>query len=97
MLGGFDNLQADRRVGQRDGQIEDDLNVRVGQQLVYRDGLHAVLHGFGLCRLHAQVGNRLHPDQLGPCCPLEVGMADVAAADDADVDSCHGVPKLPSG
>ena len=50
---------------------------------------------FLLRRFHAHVGDGLYPDMLRPGRALQVGMADVAAADDAYVDACHRACQAP--
>ena len=52
---------------------------------------------FSCAALHVQVGDGPNPDHLRPRRALQIGMADVAAADDANVDAFHGAVKLPCG
>ena len=97
MLAGFDNLHADRCVSQWDGKIDDDLDFRVGEESIHRHGLYSVLRRFFLCRFHAHVRDVLHPYLLRPGRAFQVGMADVAAANDANVCLCHNAVRLPDG
>ena len=47
VLAGGDDLPADRAMGERHGEVDDDLDLVVGEQRVHRDGRDAVLLGFG--------------------------------------------------
>ena len=74
----------------RDGQVDHQVNVRIGQQLVHCRGADAVLGCLGLGAANVQVGAR---DQSQPRQFAAVGQvdpADVAAADDTDPSyACH--------
>ena len=95
VLAGGDDLPAHRAVRQRHGQIDDDLDVRIGEQRLDRNRRDAVFARPCLGGLGTQIGAGLDPDQLRARGALEVGVADVAAADDADDRGLHDRVRLP--
>ena len=73
----------------RNGQVHHDLDVGIGEQRVDRHRLHRMFRRLRLGRFGANVGDRLHPDQPRSRRASQIGVADTAAADDADRRRCH--------
>ena len=76
-------------------QVEDDVDFPVSEQFVHRTGAHAELGGPRLSALwnHIRAGDDV--DDLPGGCHIEVGLADSATADDADLRALsHGQSSL---
>jgi len=84
MLARVQRGQVDRRVRRRDGQVHDHVDVGGRNQVLDRHGADAVLLRLGFGPLNHEVGarNQLEAGQLRRV--LQVDIADIAAADDAD-------------
>jgi hypothetical protein len=81
------------RVG--DGEVDDDLDVGIGEKFVHRAGARDTM----LLRLRARLihdevraGDRVQDFEDFVC--LQIDAADVAAADDADFDFVHNSPRI---
>ena len=85
VLAGFEHLLADARVDLGHGEVDDDLDGRVGQK--FRDAAcgNIEFFGFGRRRVGADVGAGFQVQQAEPAASLRVGVEDAAATDDADV------------
>ncbi|MEZ4583186.1 MAG: hypothetical protein R3A10_16385 [Caldilineaceae bacterium] len=72
-------------MGAGDGQVDDDVDARIGQQLVHAEGAHAVglRFGRGARRVNVRARRDVENGEFAGC--FEVDVADVAAPDDADV------------
>ena len=92
MLAGGDRLQPDLDMRLRDGQVDDDLDGRVGEKIGDAFGGEAELGGarLGDRLIHVGEGAHLQDGKDARC--LEIGRADIAAADDADADRIHVPP-----
>src|SRR5918995_5464215 len=87
VLAGLQGRQRDLGVDQRDCQVEDDLDLFVGQQLLRAASLgHAVRLrlGFGALEQEVRTGDDLHVVERGPV--LQIDAADLAAPDYSDLD-----------
>src|SRR5919112_1729708 len=87
MLAGLQGRQRDLSVGDRDRQVENDLDLFIGQQLLRATSPgHAVGFCLGFCPLQYEVrtGDDLHGVERGPV--FQVDAADLAAPDYSDVD-----------
>ena len=94
MLAGGDRPEAHLDMGERHGEVDHDLDSRVGEEALDRRRRDAELRAARLGRRGVEVGDRLDvEDREGPR-RLEIGGADIAAADDADADPVHDVLPL---
>src|SRR5918995_4014198 len=87
VLAGLQSRQRDLGVDHRDCQVEDDLDLFVGQQLLRAASLgHAVRLrlGFGALEQEVRTGDDLHVVERGPV--LQIDAADLAAPDYSDLD-----------
>ena len=90
MLAGLERLAGDAEVRLGDRQVDDDVDVGVGQERLDGLRLDAELLGPRLGRGHVEVGAGAHLQPLEERRQAEVGAGDVAAADDADAEgSAH--------
>ena len=90
VLARVDRVQRDRHVGGGDREVQDQVNAIIGVQLVHGADLgDAELLGLGAGGGHIEVraGGHLQDREVGGV--LEVLVADVAAADDADAKGFH--------
>jgi hypothetical protein len=87
VLAGLQSRQRDLGVGDRDCQVEDDLDLFVGQQLLRAACLgHTVRFSLGFCPLQHEVrtGDDLDVVEYSPV--LQIDAADLAAPDYSDLD-----------
>jgi hypothetical protein len=89
VLACLDDLQVHRRMGGGNGEVHHDLNGGVSEQCVDGRRIHGVLSSLCACRIGANVGHRLHTHQLRLRRTTKIGVADIAAADDADGRRFH--------
>ena len=86
-LAGLQRHHADLGVGGGDGEVHDELDVRVGHQLLDGEGLDAELVGAGLGAVGEHVGDADDGGVVeGGAEVLAVDLGDDAGADDADPD-----------
>jgi hypothetical protein len=83
MLAGRECGKRHRRVGGRDGEVEDRLDLGVVVQLVRGEGADAVVLGDGLRPRCVEVGGGDHFGARQLAQVLEVRLADRSGADDA--------------
>ena len=86
MLAGRDRLEADLDMGLRDGEVDDDLDAWVGEEIGDASSRQAELGGTGFGDRLVHVGEGTHLEDRESARRLEIGGADIAAADDADAD-----------
>ena len=89
MLAGIQNRETDVGVGERHREIDDDLDVVALEQLIDPHPRQPEGGALALCGIAAHIGERpdLHDrEALGR---LQIGGADIAAADDSDADFSH--------
>jgi diguanylate cyclase (GGDEF)-like protein/PAS domain S-box-containing protein len=91
VLAGLDDLPADRPVRHGHGEVDHGLDLGIGEERVDRHRGEAELRRPGLGRLAPEIGTGLDADQPRAGGALEIGLADVAAADDADGHGLHRV------
>src|SRR5215203_5130531 len=87
VLASLQSRQRDLGVDHRDCQVEDDLDLFIGQQLLRAASLgHAVRLslGFGALEHEVRTGDDLHVVERGPV--LQIDAADLAAPDYSDLD-----------
>ena len=89
MLARGDRLKADRDMGERHGEVDDDLDLRIGEERLYRFRRNAELGAARLGGGRIEIGDRPHVEDRKGLRRLEIGGADIAAADDADADPVH--------
>ena len=87
VLAGGDRLQADLDMGARDGEVDDDVDARVGEQIVDRFGLDAELGGLLGRDLGLHVGDAADVEHREVLHRLEILARDIAGADDADAQT----------
>src|SRR5262249_30099283 len=90
VLAVFDRSQPDRHVRLGHSEIDDDLDVRVGEEIA--DGSRRNVE-FLAARLgggRVDIGESANVENGEDPRRLEVGRTDIAAADDADADAIHG-------
>ena len=80
----------DRKMGVRDRQVDDDVDFRVGQQVIDRLRLGIEFGGAGFGKLQVDIRDRTHFDALEQGGQAQIGGRDIAAADDADAEFCAG-------
>ena len=90
VLAGGDRLAAGLGVRQRHGQVDDDRDLGVREHPLDGHRLDPILLRALRRGLGHQIGDRLDRDQPRARRALEIGIADVAAADDAELDLLHG-------
>ncbi len=86
MLAGFEDPLGNREMRIGDGQVDDDVDLRIGQKFVDRLGAHAIFlraQRRGL-RVDIRAGADLDAPEEGG--ELEIGHGDMAASDDADAE-----------
>ncbi|MCY1244907.1 hypothetical protein D9M72_580070 [compost metagenome] len=84
VLAGFEDRLRDRVVRVRDRQVDDDIDIRIGQQPLDALGFYAVFRCPRLGRCLVDVGAGDNLDALKQWGEPEVCGGDVAASDDAD-------------
>ena len=84
MFAGRQRLQADLDMRGRDGEVENDLDLRVGEQRVDRDRPQVEFRRPRLRGFATRVGERDDLQDREGRRGLQIGGADVAAADKAD-------------
>ena len=90
VLAGVEHLPRHLIVDRRYRQVDDDVDVLRGEQVVDGLGAQAEFLGAGLGGIHVDVRAGAHLDALEERRQLEIGGRDVAAADDADAEFlCH--------
>ena len=89
VLAGGDRLQADLDMGERHRQVDDDLDVGVGEQALLRSSLGCRTPRPRFRRPAGFMSATPRVEDREDLRRLEVGRADVAAADDADADPVH--------
>ena len=89
VLAGGDRLEADLDMRLRDREVEDDLDRGIGEQRIDRTRGKAELGRARLGRRGIGVGERDDVEDREFSRRLQIGGADVAAADDADADRLH--------
>jgi len=90
MLAGVQNREADISMGQRHRQVDDDFDVIAFQHLVDPHAGNAEFFCALLGRRRPHIGDRAQFDIRKLLHGRQVGLADDAAADDADADFSHG-------
>ena len=65
VLSRIDDRAADLGMGKRDGDVDDDLDLIVGQQSLDRHRLDAIGLSFGRGGIGIDIGNRFDGDQIG--------------------------------
>jgi hypothetical protein len=87
VFAGFERRHRDLGVDDRDGEVEDDLDLLVSEQLFRGTCLRdTVSFGLGLRTLEQEVRTGDHLDVVEYGRILEIDAADLAATDDADPD-----------
>ena len=89
MLARGDRPETHRHVVLRRRQVEDDRDARVGEQRIDRQRLDAVGRGLGPRRVHVDVGAGDDLQDREFRGGLQIGIRDIAGADDADADGLH--------
>jgi hypothetical protein len=89
VLAGSERLQANGHMRLRDCQVDDDLDRRIGEQLVDAPGLHVELGRLGLRQLMIEIGHATDVEDRKRGHRLQIGARDIAASDDADTDFLH--------
>jgi hypothetical protein len=78
----------------RDGQVDDHVDLVIGEKLVDRLCLHAVFLGAGLSGLHVDIGAGQNLQTLEERGQRKVGGGDIAASNDADTKFLgHDMPQ----
>src|SRR5690606_39489746 len=85
MLASRNRRQINLCMSRRNGQVDDDFNIRVGQQLIERIGLHPIFFRFGLCAAEINIGAGGYIQNIKFGTPLKIAVADIATANDAYV------------
>ena len=100
MLAGFERRQVVFIVRLRGGQVEDQVDVRIGDDLCARGVCpgDAMLRGLALCLLQAARGAGDDLDCVVFFQVVQVDVTDIADANDADADFFHAMttPFLPA-
>ena len=86
VLAGIERCKADLSMDRRDGEIDDQIHVGIRQQLIHRLGHAAVFCGLGLGGFWVEIGAGDHFKDLEKFSPVEVGLGNVSATDNADAD-----------
>ena len=91
VLAGAEGGEVDADVGGGDGEVENGVDVGIGEEFLDGAGLEAVLDGLGAGEIHVEIGDggEFRVGAVGREV-LEVLAADVAAADDADAEGFGG-------
>ena len=78
-------------MGRRNGQVDDDIDRRVGEERIDRHGGETECAGASAGGFGAQVGDTADIEDRERSRSFQIGFADVTAADDADADALHAL------
>ncbi|MNJ53460.1 hypothetical protein D3C77_488460 [compost metagenome] len=96
MLTMLQGSNINRRMGSRDRQVKDNVDVRGLQHLFYCIyPFNLILLGSFRRLLRQHISKRCHFDDAAILQIVQIGWADVAASDDSDSHACHysGTPR----
>ena len=95
MLAGFENAFGDGIMRIRDGEVDDHVDLVIGEKLVDGLGADIVFRSPCLGRFRIEVGAGAHFQPLEQRRKAEIGGGDIAASDDADSECLgHGMALL---
>ena len=92
MLASGDDYLANPGMGKRYGEVDDDLDVVIGEQAVDRHCFNAIVPRLRGRHVGVEVGKRFDGDKVRARSTLQIGIADIATTDDADRRFVHGCP-----
>src|SRR5262249_11335450 len=81
VLPGLDRAKPDWHVRLRHGKVDDDLDLRIGEELLDGGRPQAKLFGLGFGYFRHRIGERADVEDRETPCSLEIGPRDVTAAD----------------
>ena len=93
MLAGAESSHTHFGMHGRDRQVDDQVDILVGQQLLHRLRLTAILLGLGPSDIHVEISTRNALQHIECLDTVKVDLADIPATNDPDTDSifsfCH--------
>ena len=81
-------------MSQRDGQVDDDINVVTRQQVIHAVGIQAMFVAEGLSPIDQDIGAGGQLDYIKRRAAADIGRRDIARSNDANIQCLHSISFL---